>query len=107
MKKFIIICLLCLWATTNTNAQMRDTTLNMNTHKVDANSLFQKSKNQKITGFILLAGGAALEVAAIAITSADLPGSIINEKKSKRRTPDCHWRCSNAKQHPFFYSIRA
>jgi uncharacterized membrane protein len=39
---------------------MRDTTLNINTHKVDANSLLQKSKKQKSAAWILLGGGAGL-----------------------------------------------
>jgi hypothetical protein len=85
MKKIYFICIVSLWATTNTNAQMRDTTLNMNTHKVDANSLFQKSKKQKTIGFILLGGGAALELVAIAIASNDLLGTILNEKKAENR----------------------
>jgi hypothetical protein len=85
MKKISFICIVSLCATTHTNAQMRDTTLNMNTHKMDANSLFQKSKKQKTTGFILLGGGAALEVVAIAIVTADPVGSIFNEKKSNNR----------------------
>ena len=86
MKKISFICIVSLWATTNTNAQMRDTTLNINTHKVDANSLFQKSKKQKTTGFVLLGGGAALELVAMAIGTAEVAadplGSIFNEKKT-------------------------
>ena len=60
MKKLSFICIVCLCATTQTNAQMRDTTLNINTHKVDANSLLQKSKKQKSAAWILLGGGAGL-----------------------------------------------
>ena len=47
MKKLSFICIVCLCATTQTNAQLRDTTLNMNTHKVDANSLLLKVKKTK------------------------------------------------------------
>ena len=81
MKKLFFICIVSLCATTYTNAQMRDTTLNMNMHKVDANSLFLKSKKQKTTGFILLGGGAALVVVAIAIGTADPVGSSFDGKK--------------------------
>jgi len=64
MKKILFISIVSLCAITlQTNAQMRDTTVNMNMHKVDANSLFQKSKKQKTAAWILLGGGAGLATA--------------------------------------------
>lgn len=86
MKKLFFIWLLALCATTQTNAQLRDTTLNMNMHKVDANSPFLKSKKQKTTGFILLGGGAALVGVAIAIGTADPVGSILDANDRKEMT---------------------
>jgi hypothetical protein len=67
MKKLSFICLVSLCATTLTNAQMRDTTLNMNMHKVDANSLFQKSIRQKTAAWLLLGGGAGITIVGLAI----------------------------------------
>ncbi len=60
MKKLLFLCIVCLCATTHTNAQMRDTTVNMDMHKVDFNYI---SKKQKNTAWILLAG--ELGIAAI------------------------------------------
>ena len=68
MKKISFICIVSICVTTlQTNAQMRDTTLNLSTHKVDATSLLQKSKNQKTTAWILLGGGAGLATAGYII----------------------------------------
>ncbi len=68
MKKIFLICLISLCATAlQTNAQMRDTSLKMNMHKVDAASLLQKSKKQKTTAWILLGGGAGLATAGYII----------------------------------------
>ena len=71
MKKLSFICIVCLCATLQTNAQLRDTTLNMNTHKVDANSLLLKSKKQKTAAWIMLGGGAGITIAGLAIISHD------------------------------------
>lgn len=82
MKKLLFLCIICLGATTHTNAQMRDTTVNMNTYKVDANTLLQKSQKQKTTSFILLGGGACIAALAYIIASADPIGTVTDEKKS-------------------------
>jgi hypothetical protein len=71
MKKLSFICIVCLCATTQTNAQLRDTTLNMNTHKVDANSLLLKSKKQKTAAWLMLGGGAGIAIAGLAIMIHD------------------------------------
>ena len=84
MKKVLFICIVCLCATTQTNAQLRDTTLNTNTHKVDANSLFQKSKKQKTAAWILLGGGAGIAATVIIIIVFD-PLSVFDLKKSNNR----------------------
>lgn len=58
MKKIFFICIISLCATTvQTKAQLRDTTLNKNNHKVDADFLLQKSKKQKTAAWIMLGGG--------------------------------------------------
>lgn len=67
MKKLLFLCIVCLCTTTHTNAQLRDTTSTMNTHKVDANALLQKSKKQKTTAWIMLGGGAGLAIAGYII----------------------------------------
>lgn len=67
MKKLSFICIVCLCAATQTNAQLRDTTVNMNMHKVDANSLLQKTKKQKTAAWIMLGGGAGLAIAGYII----------------------------------------
>ena len=54
-----------------TNAQLRDTTLNINTHTVDATLLLQKSKKQKTAAWVLLGGGAGLAIAGMSIISKD------------------------------------
>ena len=71
MKKLSFICIVCLCATLQTNAQLRDTTLNMSTHKVDANALLQKSKKQKTAAWLLMGGGAGIAIAGLAIISHD------------------------------------
>ena len=71
MKKLSFICIVCLCAALQTNAQLRDTTLNMSTHKVDANALLQKSKKQKTAAWLLMGGGAGIAIAGLAIISHD------------------------------------
>jgi len=71
MKK-LIICLVSLWTTSQTNAQMRDTTLNMNTHKIDANSFLQKSKNKQKVAWIMAGGGATLLLTGIIIPRREI-----------------------------------
>ncbi len=71
MKKNLFICLSLCILFSKANGQMRDTTLNTNTHKVDASSLFQKSKKQKTTAWIMLGGGAGIAIAGLAIISHD------------------------------------
>ncbi len=78
MKKLSFICIVCLCATTQTNAQLRDTTLNMNMHKVDANSLSQKSKKQKTVAWILLGGGVGIAAAGLIIESTGNPVNVWN-----------------------------
>ena len=85
MKKLLFLCIVCLCATTHTNAQMRDTTVNMNMHKVDANSLLQKSKKQKTTAWILLGGGAGIVATAVIITLSDGFLSLFDQKKDNNR----------------------
>ena len=71
MKKLLFICIICLYASIQTHAQMRDTIVNMSTHKVDANSLLQKSKKQKTAAWLLLGSGAGLAIAGMSIISHD------------------------------------
>lgn len=71
MKKLLFICLVTLWVSTQTKAQMRDTTLIITTHKVDANSLIQKSKKQKTAAWIMLGGGAGMALAGLVIMAKD------------------------------------
>ena len=71
MKKLLFICIVCLCASIQSHAQMRDTTINMSTHKVDANALFQKAKNQKTAAWIMLGGGAGLAIAGYIIMEND------------------------------------
>jgi|GEM_PF-586184 len=71
MKKLLFICMVCFYTTIQASAQIRDTTANMNMHKVDANALFQKAKNQKTAAWIMLGGGAGLAIAGLAIMTHD------------------------------------
>lgn len=71
MKKLSFICIVCLCAALQTTAQLRDTTLNMSTHKVDANALLQKSKKQKTAAWLLMGGGAGIAIAGFSIISND------------------------------------
>jgi hypothetical protein len=66
METLLFICVVTL-CTTQTNAQMRDTTVNKK--KVDANYLLKKSKNQKIPAFVLLGAGAGLLVAGNSVAA--------------------------------------
>ena len=72
MKKLSFICILCLCTALQTNAQLRDTTLNMSTHKVDANALLQKSKKQKAAAWWLLGGGAVASITGLSIIGNDV-----------------------------------
>ena len=47
MKKILFLCIICLCATTHTNAQMRDTTVNMNMYKVNFNYISKKQKKPR------------------------------------------------------------
>ena len=85
MKKLSFIYIVCLCATLQTNAQMSDTTSNVNLHKVDANSLLQKSKKQKTTAWILLGGGAGIVATAVIITLSDGFLSLFDLKKDNNR----------------------
>jgi len=67
MKKLLFLCIVCLCAATQTNAQLRDTSVKMSVNKVDANSLLQKSRKQKTTAWILLGGGVGIAVAGLII----------------------------------------
>ncbi|MGI8581112.1 MAG: hypothetical protein ACR2KX_02900 [Chitinophagaceae bacterium] len=71
MKKLLFICLVTLWVATQTKAQMRDTTLIMTTHKVDGNSLLQKSQKQKSAAWVMLGGGAGMALAGLLIMTKD------------------------------------
>ena len=71
MKKLLFICIVCLCAATQTNAQLRDTSVKMSVNKVDANALLQKAKNQKTAAWIMLGGGAGLAIAGLAIMTHD------------------------------------
>lgn len=71
MKKLIFLCTVCLCAIIQTNAQMRDTTLSIGKHKVDADLLFQKAKHQKTAAWILIGGGAGLTIAGLSIMTHD------------------------------------
>jgi hypothetical protein len=97
MKKILFICLITLCATTQSNAQMRDTTIIMNTPKVDENSLIQKLKKQKTAAWLLLGGGAGMALAGMIITAKDVGqevaglfvtvfslGTVIPEEPKKR-----------------------
>ena len=79
MKKLSIICIVCLCAKSHTNAQMRDTTLHMGTHKVDANALLQKSKKQKTAAWLLLGGGASVSIVGFSILSNDASKDLSND----------------------------
>jgi hypothetical protein len=63
MNKILFISFSFCVIILKTNAQMRDTTLNSNTFKVDAKSLFLKSKKQKTDAWILLGGGTVIAIA--------------------------------------------
>ena len=73
MKKLFLMSLICFCASMlQTNAQMLDTTVNMSTHKVDANALLQKSKKQKAAAWWLLGGGAVAAITGLSIISNDV-----------------------------------
>src|ERR1035437_9663077 len=89
MKKISFLCIVCLCASKQTNAQLRDTTLNTNTHKVDANSLFQESKKQKTAAWLLLGGGAGLATAGYIVAknaAFNNPFEVILGQSSKETT---------------------
>src|SRR5687768_5406283 len=67
MKKilFILFISFCSMFFLKANAQISDTTSNMNIHKANANSFLQKSKKQKKTGWILAASGIGITVAGV------------------------------------------
>lgn len=72
MKKILIGCIIILGVTiADTHAQIRDTSLNTKSHKVDADLLFQKSKNRKTAAWILLGGGAGLSAIGLLIYAAE------------------------------------
>ena len=71
MKKILFVFFCFCIIMPNANAQMRDTTLNPASFKVDSKSLFQKAKKQKTGAWILLSGGAALAIAGMSIISSD------------------------------------
>lgn len=58
MKKLSFICIVCLCAALQTNAQLRDTIVAKNSFSKD--HYLQKSKQQKTIGWILLGGGVVL-----------------------------------------------
>ena len=73
MKKLFLMCLICFCASMlQTNAQMRDTTVNMSTHKIDANALLQKSKNKKKVAWIMAGGGATFILAGSIIPRGEI-----------------------------------
>lgn len=65
MKKLLFLGIVCFYATTQTNGQLRDTTSSI--HKIDASSLFQKAKHQKTAAWLLLIGGTGLFIAGESI----------------------------------------
>ncbi|HUS01784.1 MAG TPA: hypothetical protein VMY77_08660 [Chitinophagaceae bacterium] len=71
MKKILFICIVILLVSTQTNAQLRDTTFATNTHKVETDLLFQKAKKQKTAAWILLGGGAGLALTGVGIMVSD------------------------------------
>ena len=73
MKKLFLMCLICFCASMlQTNAQMRDTTVNMSTHKIDANALLQKSKNKKKVAWTMAGGGATFILAGSIIPRGEI-----------------------------------
>lgn len=58
MKKLSFICIVCLCAAMQTNAQLRDTIVAKNSFSKDY--YLQKNKQQKTIGWILLGGGVVL-----------------------------------------------
>lgn len=72
MKKAILICTASICAfTLQTSAQKNDTLVKTNTHAVDTDLLFQKSKKQKTAAWLLLGGGIGMGIAGSAIISGD------------------------------------
>lgn len=71
MKKILLIYIVSLSATTQTNAQMRETISKTNMHKVDADLLLQKYKYRKTAAWILLGGGAGLSALGLIIYAAE------------------------------------
>lgn len=76
MKNILFICLSFCIILSKAKAQMGDTTISK--HKVDADLLFQKSKNQKKAAWILLAGGAGLTVSGIIIVGSQTTNDLVN-----------------------------
>lgn len=73
MKKLFIISLICFCASTlQTNAQIRDTSVNTSTHRVDADLLLQKSKNKKKVAWIMAGGGATFILAGSIIPRGEI-----------------------------------
>lgn len=79
MKKIssISIVILCLTAL-QTNAQINDTTSNINMHQIDAYSLLQKAKNQKTAAWILLAGGAVVSSVGFIVVTNEVVQDLSN-----------------------------
>lgn len=71
MKKLLLPCIVILWATTQTNAQMRVTALKTNIYKVDGDLLLKKAKKQKTAAWIVLSGGAGLAITGLCIMASD------------------------------------
>lgn len=63
--------MVCFYTTIQTSAQRRDTTANMSTNKMDANSLFQKSIHQKTAAWLLLGGGVGIAITGYIIMQKD------------------------------------
>ena len=73
MKKLFLMCLICFCASMlQTNAQIRDTSVNISTHRVDADLLLQKSKNKKKVAWIMAGGGATFILAGSIIPRGEI-----------------------------------
>ena len=71
MKKILFASICFCIIMSKAGAQMRDTTLNPASYKVDSKSLFQKAKKQKTGAWILLGSGAALAITGMGIITSD------------------------------------
>lgn len=78
MKKSLFIGIVTLWASTHTYAQMRDTTSGMNMHKIDADRLFKKAKQQNSAAWVVGGTGLGLAAVGLIITSNQVGQDLSN-----------------------------